>query len=166
MESGRHFGRFGYPCEIAFRPRAAETKRLRRSPVEITHVRRKGFVAPVESAWQGRTEHTEVFLRRIDLHGGGDLLKMILTAPLGVVAMGDNCEIQLPQVDALGLDIVRENLRVIASIKQDALTTILDERGKSPVLRHRRGLAEGVVKNRDLRGTRLRVCRRGANRCR
>ena len=25
--------------------------------------------------------------------------------------MGDNCEIQLPQVDTLGLDIVREDLR-------------------------------------------------------
>src|SRR6516164_9394530 len=56
--------------------------------------------------------------------------------------MGDNCEIQLPQVDALGLDIVRENLRVIAGIKQDALATILDERGKSPIFLHRRGLAE------------------------
>ena len=47
------------------------------------------------------------------------------------VAMGDNREIQPPQVDALGLDIVRENLRVIASIKQDPLASILDERGKS-----------------------------------
>src|SRR6516162_2733329 len=77
MESGRHLGRLGYPCEIALRPRAAETQRLRRSPVEITHVRRQGFVSPVESAWQGRTEHTEVFLRHIDLHRGVDLQKMI-----------------------------------------------------------------------------------------
>src|SRR5262249_33845174 len=77
MESRRHFGCLGYPCEIALRPRAAETQRLRRSPVEITHVRRQGFVSPVESAWQGRTEHTEVFLRRIDLHRGVDLQKMI-----------------------------------------------------------------------------------------
>src|SRR5437016_5095191 len=37
MESGRHFGRLGYPREIAFRPWAAEPKRLGRSPVEITH---------------------------------------------------------------------------------------------------------------------------------
>jgi hypothetical protein len=77
MESGRHFDRLSYPCEVAFRPRAAETKRLRRSPVKITHVRRKGLVAPVETAWQSRTEHTEAFLRRIDLHGGVDLQKMI-----------------------------------------------------------------------------------------
>src|SRR5262245_35732279 len=77
MESGRYFGRLGYPREIAFRPRAAETKRLRRPPVEITHVRRKRLVTPVESAWQSRTEHTEVFLRRIDLHGGVDLQEMI-----------------------------------------------------------------------------------------
>src|SRR5262245_27391127 len=50
MESGRHFGRLGYPCEIAFRPRAAETKRLGWPPVEITHVRRERLVASVESA--------------------------------------------------------------------------------------------------------------------
>src|SRR5262249_19851105 len=49
---------------------------------------------------------------------------------------------------------------------KNPLTAILDERGKSPILRHRRGLAEGVVKNRDLRGARFRVCRSGADRCR
>src|SRR5262249_38713541 len=87
-------------------------------------------------------------------------------ARMVAVAMGDNCEIQLPQVDALGLDIVRENLRVVAGIKQDPLAAILDKRGKSPILRHRRGLAEGVVKNRDLRGARFRVCRMCADRCR
>src|SRR5207249_3053593 len=77
MKSGRHFGRLGYPREIAFRPWAAEPKRLGRSPVEITHFRRKGLVAPVESAWQSRAEHPEAFLRRVDLHGGVDLQEMI-----------------------------------------------------------------------------------------
>src|SRR5262245_64900602 len=52
MEAGRYFGRLGYPREIVFRPRAAETKRLGRPPVEITHVRRKRLVASVASAWQ------------------------------------------------------------------------------------------------------------------
>src|SRR5262245_37155269 len=77
IQSGRHFGRLCYPREIALRPRAAETKRLGWLPVEITHFRRKGLVAPVKSAWQGRTEHTEVFLRRIDFYRRVDLQKMI-----------------------------------------------------------------------------------------
>ena len=77
MESGCHFGRLGYPRKVAFRPRAAETQRLGWAPVEITHVRRKRFVAPIESPRQSRAEHTEVFLRRIDLHAGVDLQKMI-----------------------------------------------------------------------------------------
>jgi hypothetical protein len=66
MESGRHFGRLGYPREVAFRPRAAETQRLGWAPVEITHVRRKRLVAPVESARQSRTEYAEIFLRHIE----------------------------------------------------------------------------------------------------
>ena len=37
MKSGRHFGRLGYPREIAFRPWAAETKGLGRPSVEATH---------------------------------------------------------------------------------------------------------------------------------
>src|SRR5262249_7434692 len=141
MESGRHFGRLGYPCEIALRPRAAETQRLRRSALEITHIRRKGFVAPVESAWQSRAEHTEVFLPRMVLTCGFVIKKIIYPVRVVAVARGNNRKIQLPQVDPLGLDIVRENLRVVAGIKQDPLTAILDKRGKSPVLRHRRGLA-------------------------
>src|SRR5215470_15966306 len=35
MESGRHFGRLGYPGEIAFRPRAAETQ-MRLPPYSIS----------------------------------------------------------------------------------------------------------------------------------
>jgi hypothetical protein len=81
------------------------------------------------------------------------------------VAMGDDCEIQLFQVDTLGLDIVREDLRIIAGIEQDTLAAILDQCGKSPVFLHRRGLAESVVKNRDLPRARLCVGRRNANRC-
>src|SRR5215469_14088626 len=77
MESGRHFGRLCYPGEIAFRPRAAETQRLGWLAVEITHVRRKRLVAPIESAWQSRTEYAEIFLRHIDLHAGVDLQKII-----------------------------------------------------------------------------------------
>src|SRR5262249_38337796 len=78
--------------------------------------------------------------------------------------MGDDCEIQLLQVDTLGLDIVREDLRIIAGIEQDALAAILDQRGKPPIFLHRRGLAEGVVKNRDLPRARLRGARRSPKR--
>src|SRR5947209_18901113 len=79
--------------------------------------------------------------------------------------MGDDCEIQLLQVDTLGLDIMREDLRIIAGIEQDAPAAIFDQRGKPPVFLHRRGLAEGVVKNRDLPSARLSVGSRSANRC-
>ena len=39
-----------------------------------------------------------------------------------MVADGDGreLEIQLPQIDFLGLDVVREDLRIIAGIEQDA----------------------------------------------
>jgi hypothetical protein len=36
------------------------------------------------------------------------------------VAMGDDGEIELGQVDTLGCDIVREDLRIVAGIEQDA----------------------------------------------
>src|SRR5262245_65881730 len=63
MESGCHFGRLAHPREIAFRPRAAETKGLWRLPVEISHFRRKGLVALVDRARQSRREYSEIFLR-------------------------------------------------------------------------------------------------------
>src|SRR6185369_10133194 len=73
MEARCNLGCLGYPSEIARRPRAAETKRLRRFPIEISHFRSKRFVAPVESPWQGRAEYTEVLLRRVNRHGRVDL---------------------------------------------------------------------------------------------
>src|ERR1700722_13652187 len=144
MDSGRHFGCLGYPGEISFGPRTAETKRVRRFSVEISHVRGKRLVALVERAWQSGTEHPEVLLRRIDLHCGIDLQKVIQPARVVAMALGDNSKIELPQVDTLGLDIVRKDLRVVASVEQDTLAAILDETRKSPVLRHRRCLAEGI----------------------
>src|ERR1051325_6387492 len=41
MEAGRHFRRFGDPGEIALRPGSAETNRLGRLPLEVSHVRWK-----------------------------------------------------------------------------------------------------------------------------
>src|SRR5947208_3569138 len=77
MEARCNLGCFGHPSEIARRPRAAETKRLRRFSLEISHFRRKRLVAPVESAWQGRAEHTEVLLQCVNRHGRVELKKVV-----------------------------------------------------------------------------------------
>src|SRR5262245_44606539 len=75
-------------------------------------------------------------------------------------------EVQLLQVDTLGLHIVREDVGVVSGIKQDALAAILDERGEPPILPPRRSVAEGIVKDGDLGRARLSIGRRGANGCR
>jgi hypothetical protein len=75
---------------------------------------------------------------------------MIKPARMVPMAMRDNDEIELLEIDTLGFDIASEDLRIVAGVEQDALAAILDEGRKSPVLRHRRGLAEGIVENCDL----------------
>ena len=80
--------------------------------------------------------------------------------------MGHDCEIQLLKVDTLGLDIVREDVGIIAGVEQDALAAIIDEGGEPPIFLHRGGLAKGNLKDGDLGCARLSGCRRGANRCR
>src|SRR5437660_2551998 len=117
MEAGRHFSRLRHPGEIALGPRAAETNNLRRFPVEISHFRGKRLIASVESAWQSCTEHTEVFLRRVNLRAGVDLQKVVQPTGMVALALGDDCEVQLCQVNALGLDIMREDLCIIAGIE-------------------------------------------------
>ena len=89
---------------------------------------------------------------------------MVQSARVVAMAMRYNGKIELPQVDTLGFDIVRENLRIVARVEQDALAAILDEGRKSPVLGHRRGLAEGIVEDCDLPCARLSAGFRGANR--
>lgn len=66
------------------------------------------------------------------------------------VAVGDNNEIECCEVHTLGLHIVCEDLSVVAGIKKNTLSTVLNERSISPVLLHRRGLAKRIIKNRDL----------------
>jgi hypothetical protein len=58
------------------------------------------------------------------------------------------------------LNVVREDLGVVAGIEQDSLAAILNEGGKPPVLLHGRGLAERIVKDGDLGLVRLRMRRR------
>jgi hypothetical protein len=80
--------------------------------------------------------------------------------------MRRDCEVQLFQVNTLGRHIVREDIRIIAGIEQDALAAILDQGGEPPILFHRGGLAEGIVKDGDLGCVRLRIDWRDANSCR
>ena len=66
------------------------------------------------------------------------------------VAMRNDSEIQLGEVDSAGPDIAPEYLGVVAGVEQDPLPAILDVGGKPPVELHFRTLAEGVVKDGDL----------------
>src|ERR1700741_5187888 len=111
MKSGRHLGRLGYPGEVSLRPRCAEPKRVRRLSVEVPHVRGKLVVAPVKAARQRGAKDAEVFLRRINLHRRIGSQKMIEPARVVAMAMGDDGEVELRQVDTLGFDIVREDVR-------------------------------------------------------
>ena len=71
------------------------------------------------------------------------------------VTMGHDCEIQLPEVDTLGLHIVSEDVGIVAGVEQNALAAIFDEGEEPPILLHRGGLAEGIVKYGDLGCARL-----------
>src|SRR5262249_9404158 len=77
-----------------------------------------------------------------------------------------NCEVKLFQVDALGLHIVCEDLRIVAGIEQDALPAVFDQGREAPILPHRGGLTESIVKDGDLGCARLRIRWRGADCCR
>src|SRR5262249_19524127 len=154
MKSRRHFGGLANPGEIGRWPWAAETQRLRRSAIEVAHVRGKRLVASVKCAWQSGTEHAEIFLRRVNRDAGVDPQQLIQAAGVIAVAVGDNGEVELRQVDTLGRNIVRKDLGIVAGVKQNALAAIGNERGKSPILLHCRGLAKGIVENRNLTGAR------------
>src|SRR4029079_10689348 len=60
-------------------------------------------------------------------------------------------EVQLGQVDALGLRVLRENIRVVAGVEEDTLAAVLYESGIPPVLLHGGRLAEGIIEDGDLR---------------
>src|SRR5215831_12774317 len=134
METGHDFGGLGHPGEIRRWPWTAETERLGRLAIEVSHVCWQRFIASIERARHGPTEDTEVFLRRIDLHGGIDLQKMIQSAGMIAMAMGDDGEVELREVDALGLHIVCKDFGIVAGVEQNALVAILYEGGKPPIL--------------------------------
>ena len=61
----------------------------------------------------------------------------------------DDRKVELGEVDALGLDIMSEDVGVVAGVKKNLLAAILDIGGEPPILLHGGGLAEGVVEDRD-----------------
>jgi hypothetical protein len=48
------------------------------------------------------------------------------------VTMRHDHEIELPEVDARCFDVLRENIRVVASVEQNAPAADFDERCKAP----------------------------------
>src|SRR5215469_7314118 len=84
------------------------------------------------------------------------------------VPMRHDNKVQLQQVDAFGLRIVRKDVWVVAGIEQDALSGVFDQRGITPVLLHRRRLAECIVQDSNLwfGVTACGGARSGSKRCR
>ncbi len=65
------------------------------------------------------------------------------------VAMGDDDEIQLGEINVERFDVMLKDFDVIAGVKQDALSIVFDERGETPVLCYLRGIGKCVVKDCD-----------------
>ena len=156
VKSGCDLGRLGNPREVAFGPWAAKTQGLRRISIKVTHLRRQGFVALVEGPRQRSPENPEVFLGNVDLRIRVDSEQVVQAAGMVTVAMGHDREVELGKVDPFGLHVVCKDLGIVPGVEENAFATIFDERSKSPILLHRRGLAEGIVENGDLRLARLR----------
>ena len=79
------------------------------------------------------------------------------------VAVRQDDEIEIGEVNALRLDVGGEDVAVVAGVEQDSLAGDLDERGEAPILLHRGVGAEGVVEDRDLAGGLSRRDRRRRN---
>jgi hypothetical protein len=65
------------------------------------------------------------------------------------VTMRHDNEIELPEVDAGGFDVVREDIRVVAGVEQDAPSADFEEPGKAPVLLHRSSSATALTDRRQ-----------------
>ena len=72
-------------------------------------------------------EYAEVLLRRIDRHVGVDTQQVVQTARIVSVAVRDDDEIERREIDILGAHIVRKDVGVVAGIKEDALSAVLNE---------------------------------------
>src|SRR5947207_2306130 len=71
------------------------------------------------------------------------------------VAVRHDDKVQPGQIYALGFRVSRQDVGVVAGVEQDALPTVVDDRGVAPVLLHGRRLAEGVIEDDDLRLRRI-----------
>ena len=71
------------------------------------------------------------------------------TASVIRVAMGDDDEIELGEINVERLYVTFKDLGVITGIKENSFSVVLDERGETPVPCDLRRIRECVVKNRD-----------------
>ena len=117
--------------------------------VEVPHLLGQRVLLSVEFARQRAAEHAECFLGRVDLRLRVDTQQMGETRGVIEVAMRDDDEVQLHEINACRLHVLREDLGIVAGVEQDPLPAILDQRGIAPVLSHSRRLPERVVQDRD-----------------
>src|ERR1700687_1480659 len=99
--------------------------------------------------WHDSAKHTEAFSGRVDGYSGIHLDKIFQTGRVIAVAVGNHDKIKFAEINTQELYVVLENLSVVSSVKQDELSVVLNECGKSPVLGYFLGLRKGVIQNRD-----------------
>src|SRR2546425_5198598 len=126
-----------------------------RSAIIVALLWRERFVPAIESAGQIGAIDAEAFLGRVDLHLGIHAQQIGYAAHVIAVPVRHDNEVELRQIDALRLRVLREGVAVVASVEQDALAAVLDQRGIAPVLLHAGRLAESVIKDGDLRLSRV-----------
>src|SRR5437667_9378934 len=145
--------------KVGARPGGAEPHDFRRSAIIVALLWRERFVLAIESAGQIGAIDAEAFLGRVDLHLGIHAQEIGHAAHVIAVPVRHDNEIELRQIDALRLRVLREGVAVVASVEQDTLAAVLDQCGIAPVLLHAGRLAESVIKDGDLRLHRVGVRR-------
>jgi hypothetical protein len=63
-----------------------------------------------------------------------DLQQVIQARHVVAMAMRHDDEVELCEIDAFDFDVMRKDVGVVTSVKQNTLATILDEDGKNPNL--------------------------------
>ena len=161
MDTGGDLGVLVDQLEVGAGPRGTEVHHFRWCAVIVSLLWRERRVLTIEGAGQVSAIDAEALLGRIDFYPGIHAQEIGHAAHVIAVAVRHDDEVELGQVDALGLRILRQKVGVVAGVEQNALAGILDERGIAPVLLHRGKLAEGVIEHGDLRLARVSARRRG-----
>src|SRR2546426_10668996 len=151
MDAGADLDILVDELKVGARPGGAEPHDFRRPAVIVALLRRERFVLAIESAGQIGAIDAEAFLGRVDLHLGIHAQQIGYAAHVIAVPVRHDNEVELRQIDALRLRVLREGVAVVASVEQDALAAVLDQCGIAPVLLHAGRLAESVIKDGDLR---------------